>query len=99
MNIYVGNLAYQTSEEDIRQAFTTFGQVSSVNTIKDKFSGESKGFGFVEMATQAEAQAAIAGLNGTEMSGRNMTVSEAKPKSDNSGRAYSQTRNNNRKNW
>ena len=86
MNIYVGNLARETSEADLRQAFEAFGQVSSAAIIKDKFSGESRGFGFVEMPTAAEAQAAIAGMNGKELGGRALSVNEAKPREDRGGR-------------
>jgi cold-inducible RNA-binding protein len=83
MNIYVGNLSYQTTEDEIRQAFEGHGQISSCSIIKDKFSGESKGFGFVEMASKDEAMKAISGLNGTDMNGRTLTVSEAKPRTEN----------------
>lgn len=86
MNIYVGNLARETTEEQLRQAFEAFGQVSSVAIIKDKYSGESRGFGFVEMPSAAEAQAAIAGLNGKELGGRALNVNEAKPREDRGGR-------------
>ncbi len=82
MNIYVGNLSYSVSEEDLRQAFAAFGQVTSANVIKDRDSGQSKGFGFVEMPSTEEAQAAIAGLNGKELKGRAMTVNEARPRAD-----------------
>ena len=82
MNIYVGNLSYNTTDEDLRQAFSAHGEVTAVNIIKDRFSGESRGFGFVEMATNEEAQAAIANLNGTEMGGRTLNVNEARPRSE-----------------
>lgn len=82
MNIYVGNLSREVTEEDLRQAFEAFGQVSSVNIIKDKFSGESRGFGFVEMPAKAEAQSAINGLNGKELKGRTLNVNEARPRSE-----------------
>ena len=82
MNIYVGNLSYEVTEEDLRQAFGAFGQVESINIIKDKYSGESKGFGFVEMPDKAEAQSAIEGLNGKELKGRALKVSEARPRSE-----------------
>ena len=85
MNLYVGNLPFQTSEDDLQAAFATFGQVASVTIIRDKFSGESRGFGFVEMPDQAAALAAIAGLAGKEMAGRAITVNEARPRED-SGR-------------
>jgi RNA recognition motif-containing protein len=86
MNIYVGNLARETSEAELRQAFEAFGQVSSVAIIKDKFSGESRGFGFVEMPNAEEAKAAIAGQNGKELGGRALSVNEAKPREDRGGR-------------
>jgi len=82
MNIYVGNLSYNTTEEQLRQAFEGFGQVSSVNIISDKFSGESRGFGFVEMSDDNEAQAAISGLNGQELNGRALNVNEARPRAE-----------------
>jgi RNA recognition motif-containing protein len=82
MNIYVGNLTYEVTEEDLRQAFETFGEVTSAKIITDKFSGTPRGFGFVEMPTKAEAEAAIAGLNGTELKGRTLTVNEARPRSE-----------------
>jgi RNA recognition motif-containing protein len=82
MNIYVGNLSYEATEEDLQQAFEAFGQVESAKIIKDKYSGESKGFGFVEMPAKAEAQSAIEGLNGKELKGRMLKVSEARPRSE-----------------
>ena len=82
MNIYVGNLSHQATEEDVQDAFVTFGRVSSVTIIKDKFSGELRGFGFVEMPVQSEALAAIAGLAGKELRGRPLNVNEARPRSD-----------------
>ncbi len=85
MNIYVGNLSSETAEEDIRQAFETFGQVSAVNIIKDKFSGEPRGFGFVEMNSKEEAMAAIAGLNGKELHGKTLNVNEARPRTEGGG--------------
>jgi RNA recognition motif-containing protein len=80
MNIYVGNLSPEVTDEDLQQAFETFGQVTSVNVIKDKFSGVSRGFGFVEMPAKAEAQAAIDGLNGTQLKGQTLNVNEARPR-------------------
>jgi RNA recognition motif-containing protein len=80
MNIYAGNLSRQTTEEDLRQAFGAFGQVESVNIIKDKFSGESSGFGFVSMSSKEEAQKAIDGMNGKELADRVIRVAEARPK-------------------
>jgi RNA recognition motif-containing protein len=85
MNIYVGNLSFETKEDDLRQMFENYGQVTSVNIIKDRFSGESRGFGFVEMSTKEEAEAAISGLNGQEMGGRTLRVNEARARSDNRG--------------
>ena len=82
MNIYVGNLSRDVTEEDLRQAFEGFGQIASVNIIKDKFSGQSRGFGFVEMPGRAEAQAAITGLNGKELKGRALNVNEARPQAE-----------------
>ena len=80
MNIYVGNLSREVTEEDLRQAFEAFGQVTSAKIITDKFSGESRGFGFVEMPTKAEAQSAIDGLNGKELKGQTLNVNEARPR-------------------
>ena len=82
MNIYVGNLSFSVTEEDLRQAFEAYGQVTSTSIIKDKFSSQSKGFGFIEMPVKGEAQAAIEGLNGKEIKGRTMNVNEARPRSD-----------------
>ena len=82
MNIYVGNLAQGATEEDLRKAFEPFGQVASVNIIKDRFSGALRGFGFVEMPTQAQAQAAISSLNGTQLKGQTLTVNEARPRGE-----------------
>jgi cold-inducible RNA-binding protein len=82
MNIYVGNLSFDTTEDDLRNAFSSYGTVSSVAIIKDKFSGESRGFGFVEMANNAEAQKAINELGGTELNGRTLNVNEARPRED-----------------
>ena len=86
MNIYVGNLPRQASEDDLRQAFEAFGKIMSVSIIKDKFSGESKGFGFVEMPKRLEAEAAMTALNGADFKGQPLTVNEARPKSDNDRR-------------
>lgn len=80
MRIYVGNLSYQVTDEELRQAFEAFGEVSSANVIMDKFSGQSKGFGFVEMSSKSEADAAISSLNGKELKGRAMNVNEARPR-------------------
>ena len=82
MNVYVGNLAYQVTDGDLREAFENYGEVSSASVIKDKFTHESKGFGFVEMPRQAEAEAAIKKLNGTNLKGRSITVNLARPRSE-----------------
>ena len=82
MNIYVGNLSYDVSEENLRQAFEAFGKVSSATIVKDKYSGQPRGFGFVEMLDQTEAQAAIQNLNGKELLGQQMNVNEARPRTD-----------------
>lgn len=80
MNIYVGNLPYSATDADLRETFAQYGEVSSVQLISDKFTGQSKGFGFVEMANNSQADAAIKGLNGTALKGRNITVNQAKPR-------------------
>jgi RNA recognition motif-containing protein len=85
MNIFVGNLPRTATEEELRKAFEPFGEIASVAIIKDKFSGESRGFGFVEMPDEAAAKAAIAGLNGKPMGGRNLTVNQARPKTEGGG--------------
>jgi RNA recognition motif-containing protein len=82
VNIYVGNLSRDVTEDELRKAFEAFGQVTSVNIIKDRYSGESRGFGFIEMAAKTEAQAAIAGLNGTTLKERTLSVSEARPRTE-----------------
>jgi RNA recognition motif-containing protein len=82
MNIYVGNLSYNATEETVRQAFESFGQVISARIIKDKYTGQSKGFGFVEMLEQSQGQAAIASLNGKELLGKQISVNEARPRTD-----------------
>lgn len=85
MNIYVGNLAYRTTEDELRQLFAQFGEVSSVKIITDRDTGQSKGFGFVEMPNQSEAEAAINNLNETDLGGRNLRVNEARPRTDRPG--------------
>lgn len=82
MNIYVGNLSRDATEEDLRQAFEAFGQVTSVKIITDKFTGDSRGFGFVEMPKSPEAQSAISGLDGKDLKGRALRVNEARPRRD-----------------
>ncbi len=80
MNIYVGNLPYNVTEEELKEAFSEFGEVSSVNVITDKYSGQSKGFGFVEMEKNSEAEEAIKALNESSLKGRNIKVNQAKPR-------------------
>jgi RNA recognition motif-containing protein len=80
MKIYVGNLSYSTSEEDIRTAFSQFGTVETADVIMDRGTGRSKGFGFVEMGVDTEGQAAIDGLNGKDVDGRSLNVNVAKPR-------------------
>jgi RNA recognition motif-containing protein len=82
MNIYVGNLSYTVTEEELQNAFQAFGQVASVSIIRDKFSNQSKGFGFVEMPVNEEAQAAVEGMNGKDLKGRAINVNEARPRTD-----------------
>jgi cold-inducible RNA-binding protein len=82
MKIYVGSLSKDVTEADLRQAFEAFGQVASAEVMKDKISGASKGFGFVEMPVEAEAHAAIQGLNGKELKGRTLKVNEARPREE-----------------
>lgn len=86
MNIYVGNISFSTTEEDLRQAFEAFGQVSSATILKDKLTNRSRGFGFVEMPDSAQATAAIAGLNGQQLGGRELNVSEARPRTEGNDR-------------
>lgn len=83
MNLYIGNLDYGIKEEQLKELFEEFGEVTSVKIITDKFTGRSKGFGFVEMSEDGEAKQAIAALNGKSVNSREMTVSEARPKTDN----------------
>jgi len=82
MNIYVGNISRTANEQDLKDAFAAFGEVTSASIIKDKFSGESRGFGFVEMPNKEEAEKAIAGLNGVDLKGRPLTANEARPRTD-----------------
>jgi len=87
MNIYVGNLSYQTTNEDLREAFASFGDITSANVIMDRTTGQSKGFGFVEMPNNSEADSAIKALNGRPLNGRNIRVNQAEPRKprDNDG--------------
>lgn len=82
MNIYVGNLSFNTTEDQLRQAFEAYGEVSSVNIIKDRYTGEPRGFAFVEMSDKDAAANAINGLNGQELNGRTLNVNEARPRAD-----------------
>ena len=83
MNIYVGNLSYEVTEEDLKEAFGVFGEVDTAKVIKDNYTGRSKGFGFVEMSDKSEAQSAIEGLDGKDLKGRSLKVNEARPRADN----------------
>lgn len=85
MNIYVGNLLREATEDDLRQAFEVFGQVTSIKIIKDMYTGDSRGFGFVEMPNSSEAQSAISGLDGKALKGRTLKVNEARPRDDRQG--------------
>ncbi|HNY39357.1 MAG TPA: RNA-binding protein [Bryobacteraceae bacterium] len=84
-NIFVGNLSFQTSQDDLQAAFANYGAVERVSIVTDKFSGQSRGFGFVEMTNAGEAEAAIAALNGAEMNGRALNVNEARPRPEGGG--------------
>lgn len=86
MNIYVGNISFDTSDRDLEAAFATYGAVTSARIATDRDTNRSRGFGFVEMDNQTEAQAAIAGLNGTDLQGRTLTVNEARPREDRGNR-------------
>jgi len=85
MNIYVGNLSWNLKDQDLSNLFATYGEVTSAKIVTDKFTQRSKGFGFVEMADDASAQAAIAALNGSEVDGRNIVVNESRPKHEGGG--------------
>ncbi len=82
MNIYVGNLDYAVTEDDLKEAFSVFGEISSVRLVSDKFSGKSKGFGFIEMPDNSEAEAAMNALNESSFKGRDIKVNQAKPRED-----------------
>ena len=86
MRLYVGNLSYETSEDDLRKSFTEFGTVESVAVVTDKYTGKSKGFAFVEMGSREEAQAAMSGLNGTQLGDRTLKVDEARPRPERGSR-------------
>jgi RNA recognition motif-containing protein len=85
MNIYVGNLSYEVTEEELKEAFEAFGEVETVKVLRDKYSGRSKGFGFVEMSNNADAQSAINDLNEKELKGRTLKVNKARPRTENRG--------------
>ncbi len=85
MNIYVGNLSFDETDESLETAFANHDDVQSARVITDRYSGRSRGFGFVEMPSQEEAEAAIAALNGTELNGRTLTVNESKPREGGGG--------------
>lgn len=89
MNIYVGNMAYSTTENDLNTAFSAYGKVSSVRMATDRDTGRPKGFGFVEMNDDSEAQAAISGLNGHSLDGREIVVNEARPREERSSSSNS----------
>ena len=102
MNIYVGNISSQLTEEELKEAFAAYGELSSVRLIKDKYTGEPRGFGFVEMPEKAEAEAAMAGLNGKEFKGKELVVNEARPRPEGSrggGRGRSGGSNYGRSRW
>ncbi len=84
MKLYVGNLSYDTTDSDLRAAFAGYGEVTSAEVVNDRDSGRPRGFGFVEMASQAEAQAAINAVNGSQLQGRTLNVNEAKARTDRS---------------
>jgi RNA recognition motif-containing protein len=86
MNIYVGNLAFNVQEDELRDTFSQYGEVASVKIITDKFSGKSKGFGFVEMKNASDAKSAITGTNGKEVQGRAIVVNEARPQTNSGDR-------------
>jgi len=97
MNIYAGNLSRETTEKDLREAFEAFGQVASVKIITDKYTGESRGFGFVEMPTKTEGESAVTGLNDKELKGRTLNVNEARPRPG--GRQGPGSRGGGRRSW
>lgn len=103
MKLYVGNLSYDTTESDLRQAFESYGKVTSANIVTDKYTGKSRGFGFVEMDSKDEANEAMSNLNDTELNGRNLNINEAKPRNDNrgggGGGGFRKKRDGYRENW
>ncbi|MCK4940540.1 RNA-binding protein [candidate division WOR-3 bacterium] len=99
MNIYVGNLSHDTTDSDLQKAFEAFGRVLSVSIVKDKFSGQSRGFGFVGMPNNKEAQAAIDGLNGKDFMGRELNVNEARPRPQQRGGGGKRGGDGRRRSW
>lgn len=99
MNIYVGNLSYDVTDDDLRTAFSAYGQVASASVIKDRYSGRSRGFGFVEMPNSSEAQAAIGALNGKDLKGRAITVNEARPRAEGGARRGGDRGGGGRERW
>ena len=102
MKLYVGNLSYDTSEAELRTAFEGYGKVSSCNLVTDKYTGKSRGFGFVEMESKDEANEAMTNLHDTELNGRNLNINEAKPRNDNrggGGGGFQKKRDGYRENW
>ena len=89
MNIYIGNMSFETTEDQLRQAFEAFGEVSTVNIVMDRESGRPRGFAFVEMSTESDANDAINGMNGKDLNGRELNVNHAKPRSDSGNRGGS----------
>jgi len=88
-NIYVGNLDYNVTEDELRTAFEAYGKVDNVTVLRDRETGQPRGFGFVEMSNDEEAQKAITGTNGTQLGGRNISVNEARPKTERGGGGFS----------
>lgn len=88
MNIYAGNLSWNLKDQDLQNLFAAHGEVTSAKIVTDKFTGRSKGFGFVEMPNDEQANAAIAALNGTELDGRSIVVNESRPKQEGGGGGF-----------
>ena len=99
LKIYVGGLPYSASEQQLSDLFTEHGSVASARIITDKLTGQSRGFGFVEMTTESEAKGAIEALNGTQMDGRTLTVNEARPQEPRSGSTFSGRSSGRRERW
>lgn len=99
MNIYVSNLSFDIQDEDLRELFTPYGEVSSAKVVNDRDTGRSRGFGFVEMSDETASKKAIAELNNAEKGGRNIKVTEARPKEDRPARSSSPFKSNNRDNY